>query len=588
MARWYIKTKKADFNQMAAQYHISPILARLLRNRDIISEEDIQLFLNGTPEQLNNPYLMKDMEVAVNIITEFIRHHERIRVIGDYDIDGICASYILEGGLNTCGAIVDTKLPDRMKDGYGISEGMIRQASEDGVRLIITCDNGIAASGEIALAKKLGMSVIVTDHHEVPYQESASQSERTYILPPADAVIDPHQADCTYPFKGICGAVVAYKLIEALYEKMKCKKSVSDQFLEFAAFATVGDVMELIDENHVIVKYGIEKLKHTRNVGMRALMEVTQINVEKLSAYYIGYILGPCINATGRLDRAERALSLFQCEDSVQAQKMALELRDLNDSRKELTQKYLECAYELIAADPQYAKQKILVVYIPECHESLAGIIAGRLKEQFYKPSFVLTRGEEHVKGSGRSIEAYHMFEEMSKCSDLFIRFGGHRMAAGLSIEENRIEELRSRLNEETTLTDEDMIEKLQIDIPMPTSYATKELVEELGRLEPYGTANPRPLFAQKDLSILSARIMGKNRNAVKITLRNEQNQELQAIWFGDADKFSDDMNRMYGTKGNLLFSGRVEGLKISIAYTIGLNVYMGKESVQLTIQDYC
>lgn len=589
MKRWVVAAKRADFNQIAETYHITPMLARILRNRDVVGDEAITRFLFGTLKDLYSPHLLKDMDKAVELLTKAIEAHKKIKIVGDYDIDGVCASYILLTGLNHCGADVSVRLPDRVHDGYGINEEIIEEAMAEGVELLITCDNGIAAKEQIAFAKKSGMTVIVTDHHEVPYEEV--NGEKQYILPPADAIVDPKQEGCTYPYQEICGAVVAYKLITALYEAFEISEMHSlykvpqtskllqtenaelTELLAFAAFATVGDVMPLLDENRLIVKNGIEQMRVTKNPGLKALIDVTKTDRSKLSPYHIGFILGPCINATGRLDTAERALNLFMSESEAEAVTIANELKQLNDSRKDMTQFYTQQAIQNVAGE----QDKVLVVFLPDCHESLAGIVAGRVKEQFYKPTFVLTRSEDGVKGSGRSIEAYSMYEEMSKCKDLFTKFGGHRMAAGLSMQEKDIEEFRRRLNEQAVLTKEDMTEKVTIDIPMPISYVTKEFIRELETLAPFGIGNSRPLFAQKNLKIRSLTVIGKNRNVVKMKLEvpaqgSDSGAVMDAVCFGEGDKIQEELS-----------------LKetVSIVYYPELNQYMGRETLQLVIQDY-
>lgn len=579
MKKWVVSAKRADFNEIAQKYGISPMLARIIRNRDVVGEEAIAKFLHGTPEDLYEPKRMKDMERAVELLAQTISSGGKIRIVGDYDIDGICASYILVSGLKCCGANADVRLPDRVKDGYGINETIVEEAKRDGIDCLLTCDNGIAAREQIASAKKSGMVVIVTDHHEIPYEET--KEGRRYLLPQADAIVDPKREDCSYPFEEICGAVVAYKLVCALYEALGIPSSKLKELLPFAAFATVGDVMPLLDENRIIVKYGIEEMKITSNAGLRALIDVTKTDRAKLSPYHIGYILGPCVNATGRLDTAERALRLFLSESEAEAVTLAGELKQLNDDRKEMTQHYAQLASRL--AEESGKEDQVLVLYLPDCHESLAGIVAGRIKEQFYKPAFVLTRGEEGVKGSGRSIEAYSMYEEMIKCKDLFTKFGGHRMAAGLSMQEKDIGELRKRLNENASLSEEDLTEKVTIDIPMPVRYATKDFIRELELLAPYGAGNPRPLFAQKGLLVKNVQIVGKNRNAVKLKLEApEENGAAKAsgmegavdgICFGDGERIEKEL---------------LEKTIISIAYYPEINRYMGQESVQFIIQDYC
>lgn len=579
MKKWVVSAKRADFNEIAKKYGISPMLARIIRNRDVIGEEAITKFLHGTPADLYDPKRMKDMEKAVELLVQAVSLGRKIRIVGDYDIDGICASYILVSGLMRCGANADVRLPDRVKDGYGINEMIVEEAERDRVDCLLTCDNGIAAREQIAFAKKSGMTVIVTDHHEVPYEEA--EDGRRYLLPPADAVVDPKQEDCTYPFKEICGAVVAYKLVTVLYGALGIPSSELKELLPFAAFATVGDVMPLLDENRIIVKYGIEEMKVTSNAGLKALIDVTKTERARLSPYHIGFILGPCVNATGRLDTAERALRLFLSESEAEAVTLASELKQLNDDRKEMTQHYALLASKLAEESDQ--EDQVLVLYLPDCHESLAGIVAGRIKEQFYKPVFVLTKGEEGVKGSGRSIETYSMYEEMVKCGDLFTKFGGHRMAAGLSMREEDIGEFRRRLNKNATLSEEDLTEKVTIDIPMPVCYATKDFIRELELLAPYGAGNPKPLFAQKDLRVKNIQIVGKNRNAVKMKLEalTESGEAkipsmasaVDAICFGDGERIKKEL---------------LEKSIISIAYYPEINRYMGQENVQLIIQDYC
>ena len=509
MEKWFVTMKKADFNGIAARYHISPILARLIRNRDVVEDAQIEKYLNGTLSDLHDGMQMKDMDRAVEILREKIGKHARIRVIGDYDIDGVNASYILQDGLSGLGADVDTDIPDRIRDGFGLNRMLIDKALEDGIDTIITCDNGIAARDEISYGKEQGLTIIVTDHHEIPYLET--EEGRQYQLPPADAVVDPHRPDCGYPFSGLCGAAVAYKLVEALYRAMEADLSRIGRLMEHVAIATVGDVMDLCGENRIFVKAGLEMLKHTQNEGLKALIECTGVPVERLSAYHIGFVLGPCINASGRLDTAKRALALLNAKDPEEAARLAEELKELNDSRKELTEQGVERAVEMIEQS-SLKEDRVLVVYLPDCHESIAGIIAGRIRERYYRPVFVLTSAEEGVKGSGRSIENYHMFEEMCRCRELFTKFGGHKLAAGLSMKEEHVDEFRRRINELATLTEEDLTEKVSIDMQLPIAYLSQKLVEELERLEPFGKGNTKPLFAEKNLRVISPRILGKSR----------------------------------------------------------------------------
>ena len=577
--KWVVLAKGADFNKIAAKFNISPYLARIIRNRDRITDEQIDEFLNAGLDKMHDAALLRDMESACAIIEDAVEAGAAMRIVGDYDIDGVCASYILKRGIESLGGTADVRLPERIKDGYGLNNNIIKQAYDDGIELLITCDNGIAASDEIETALSYGMSVIVTDHHEVPYTEE--NGIRTYRIPCADAVIDPKREDCTYPFDGICGAMVAYKLISYLYEHSDIAKTIEnkqelmDEFLSFAAFATVGDLMELRDENRIAVKYGLELLRNTRNVGMNALIDATRINRNALSAYHIGFILGPCVNATGRLETADEALELFEEEDPERAAALAADLVRLNEERKRMTTEFAKQAVEL--AEGEYADDKVLVVYLPDCHESLAGIVAGRLREHFYKPSIVLTDDAQgNIKGSGRSIESYPMYDELCKVSDLFTKFGGHKMAAGLSMPAGTADELRMRLNGSCTLTEEDLTEKMQIDIPLPVGYVDLDLVRQLSRLEPYGVANPKPLFAQKDVPIRSARLMGRDNNVLKLSLAgcdaSGREKAVDAVYFGDTEKAYE----FFGNRDSA-----------SILYQAGINEYNGNVSVQLTIKDY-
>ncbi|MCH5250291.1 MAG: single-stranded-DNA-specific exonuclease RecJ [Lachnospiraceae bacterium] len=593
MAKWMVSAKKADFDKIAKEFNIDPVIARIIRNRDITEETDIRLFLNGTLDDMHNPRLLYDMEKAVAFILSKIEEKDAIRIIGDYDIDGICATYILMRGLRVCGADVDTVIPHRIKDGYGLNDNLIEEAHNDGIDTIITCDNGIAAAAQVEYANRLGMNIIVTDHHEVPY-ELAEDGSRTEQLPPAYAVVDPKQEKCTYPFDGICGAVVAYKFIQVLLEEYEKQSGQAENFsglleelLEFAAFATVGDVMELRNENRIIVRYGLKQMVHTGNPGLKALIEVNGLQEKPLSAYHIGFVLGPCMNATGRLDSAVKALELLSSGDFAKAVKIAGELKELNDSRKEMTRQCVERAIELIENGP-YKDDKVLVIFLPDCHESLAGIIAGRLKERYHKPVFVLTNGDEGVKGSGRSIEAYHMYEQMSLCKQLFTKYGGHSMAAGLSMMEENIEEFRKILNMNCNLSDEDFEEKILIDVPMPLSYMSLDFVRQLALLEPFGNGNPKPVFAQKNIQVLRGRILGKNANVGKYSIRDEYGKEFDMMYFGDLDKWHAFLDETFGEeeREKLYLSGSRE-IMISIIYYPDINVYQGRENLQIVMQDY-
>ena len=573
MEKWFVAMKKADFNGIAEKYQISPIIARLMRNRDVIGDEAIDFYLNGTVEDLYDGLLMKDMDRAVDILREKIEEGKKIRVIGDYDIDGVNATYILQQGLAGLGADVDTDIPDRIKDGYGLNQMLIDRALEDDVDTIITCDNGIAAMNEIAYGKENGMTIVVTDHHEVPYLEE--NREKKYLLPPADAVVDPHRADCEYPFKGLCGAAVAYKLVEVLYRVSgKSEQEVEhlqESLMENVAIATIGDVMDLVGENRVFVKKGLELLKTTKNEGLHALMQCTGVDTANLNTYHIGFVIGPCINAGGRLDTAKRALELLNASNRREAVTLAADLKELNDSRKEMTEEGVEEAVRQIESS-SWKDDQVLVVYLPECHESIAGIIAGRIKERYYRPTFVLTKGETGVKGSGRSIEAYDMFAEMSRCRELFTKFGGHKLAAGLSLEEENVEVFRKRINELADLTEEDLQMKVSIDMRLPFPYINEELIHELKILEPFGKGNGKPLFAESKLRVIQPRIFGKNRNVLKCRLEDQQGNQMEAVYFGEVEDCLQQMEKKQ---------------IMSFTYYPTVNEYMGKRTIQLTIVNY-
>ena len=573
MEKWFVTMKKADFNGIAEKYQISPIIARLMRNRDVIGDEAIDFYLNGTVEDLYDGLLMKDMDRAVDILKEKIEEGKKIRVIGDYDIDGVNATYILQQGLAGLGADVDTDIPDRIKDGYGLNQMLIDRALEDDVDTIITCDNGIAAMNEIAYGKENGMTIVVTDHHEVPYLEE--NGEKKYLLPPADAVVDPHRADCGYPFKGLCGAAVAYKLVEVLYRVLgKSDQEVEhlqESLMENVAIATIGDVMDLVGENRVFVKRGLELLKTTKNEGLHALMQCTGVDTANLNTYHIGFVIGPCINAGGRLDTAKRALELLNASNRREAVTLAADLKELNDSRKEMTEEGVEEAVRQIESS-SWKDDQVLVVYLPECHESIAGIIAGRIKERYYRPTFVLTRGETGVKGSGRSIEAYDMFAEMNRCRELFTKFGGHKLAAGLSLEEENVEVFRKRINELADLTEEDLQMKVSIDMRLPFPYINEELIHELKILEPFGKGNGKPLFAESKLRVIQPRIFGKNRDVLKCRLEDQQGNQMEAVYFGEVEDCLQQMEKKQ---------------IMSFTYYPSINEYMGRRTIQLTIVNY-
>lgn len=585
MERWVLLRKGADFEAIGKKYQISPRLACLIRNRDVIGEEAVDRYLNGTISDLYDGMLMKDMDKAIDILKEKILEDKKIRVIGDYDIDGVNATYILLEGLERLGADVDSDIPDRISDGYGLNRHLVERAYEAGVDTLITCDNGIAAADEIAYGKEMGMTVIVTDHHEVPFDEH--DGEKRYRIPPADAVMDPKQPDCLYPFKGLCGAAVAYKLMEALWESMGKDSADLDDLIENVAIATIGDVMDLEDENRIFVKEGLQMLRRTKNPGLKALIECTGIDKNSLNSYHIGFVLGPCINASGRLDTAKRALELLRAGTQKEADILAGDLKALNDSRKDMTEEAVKQAEEQVETTT-ISKDKVLVVYLPDCHESLAGIVAGRIRENYYKPVFVLTDAEEGVKGSGRSIDGYYMYEELNKCKEFLTKFGGHRLAAGLSLPKENVGKFREMLNKNCTLTEEEMKEKVTIDMEMPFGCVTEGLVKELELLEPFGKGNTKPVFAARDVTLLGARILGKNRNVLKLQVQDVNGCRIEAMLFHHADDFLGKLEEQYGkTEVEALLKGRGRQIRISMTYYPDINEYMGKKTPQIVVTHY-
>lgn len=584
MEKWFVINKGADFAGIAKRFGISPVTARLIRNREVMGDEAIARYLKGGIGELYDPHLLLDSDRLTDILVQKISEQKKIRVIGDYDIDGVMSTYILYKGITRCGGSVDFQIPDRMKDGYGINDHLIEQADEAGIDTIITCDNGIAAIGEIAHAKSLGMTVLVTDHHEIPYTEE--RGERHYKRSEADAIVNPKQMECTYPYKNLCGAAVAWKVIQILYEKCDIAVEESYDFLENVAFATVGDVMDLTDENRILVREGLKRIHTTMNPGMRALILQNKLEPEQISSYHFGFVLGPCINASGRLETAKIALNLFLQEDVKKASEIAAELVDLNAQRKDMTAEGVELAMQQV--EEGNTGEKVLVVYLPDVHESLAGIIAGRIREACHKPTFVLTKSEDGVKGSGRSIEAYSMYEELCKCQELFTKFGGHPMAAGLSLPEANVEIFREKINACCGLTEEDFIPKIKIDIPMPVDYPDIPLVNELLLLEPFGKANVKPQFADKNLGIDREVVVGKNQNVLKLTLKTERGKSISAVYFGDVEEFREYYGRKYGeNEVQQAFLGRTNGIRMSVVYYPEINRYQGNESIQIVIKNY-
>lgn len=569
MQKWRVYSKKADFNAIGSRFNIDPVTARIIRNRDVTDMENVDMYLNGTLDRLHDPMMMKDMDKAVSVIASSIRDNKHIRIIGDYDIDGICSIYILFKGLKICGADVDYEVPDRITDGYGINENLIKQAYEAGVEVIITCDNGIAAASQIDYANELGMTVVITDHHDVPYEET--DNGRRYIIPKAAAVVDPKQNDCRYPFKMLCGAGIAYKFIDCMVKEFQTGDSVMPELLQFAAIATVGDIVDLLDENRIIVKEGLKLIANTRNYGLNALMAVTGVSRESINAYHIGFILGPCLNASGRLDSAKRALKMLVTDDRAEAERHAGELKDLNEERKKLTSEAVDKAIDMVE-NSSLKDDKVLVIFLTDCHESIAGIVAGRVRERYYKPVIVLTKGEEEAKGSARSIESYNMFEKLSECKDLFTRFGGHPMAAGLSLPEANIAEFRKRINEHCNLSEDDLTETIWIDVPMPLEYISEKLIRELDRLEPFGKANPKPVFADKNISIRNIRAIGKEKQYTRMTLAKNSGLVMDAVGFFPCT----ELETVYNKNG-----------RISCTYYPEMNEFRDKKQIQVCVTGY-
>ena len=585
MENWVLLRKGADFQHISEKFHISPRVASLIRNRDVIGDDAIEKYLNGTIADLYDGMLMKDMDKAVAVLGEKIKENAKIRIIGDYDIDGIQSTYILLEGFRMLGADVDSDIPDRMKDGYGLNRNLIDRALEADVDTIVTCDNVIAAAEEIAYAKSMGMTIVVTDHHEVPYTEIGAG--RRYILPEADAVVDPKQEDCTYPFKGLCGAAVAYKLVEALMEAMGKDAEDADYLMENVAIATIGDVMDLVDENRIFVKQGLDMLKRTENLGLKALMGCTGVNVDKLSPYHIGFVIGPCMNASGRLDTAKRALELLEAKKVAEADLLAGDLKALNDSRKDMTAQAVEEAF-IQVENSELKDADVLVVYLPECHESLAGIVAGRIREKYYRPVFVLTKGAEGLKGSGRSIETWHMYEGLNRVKHLLSKFGGHKMAAGLSMPEENLEQFRKEINEKSGITPEDLNEKIAIDMQLPFECVNEKFIGELAVLEPFGKGNARPVFAERQVQVESARIFGKNKNVLKLQVKDLHGTRMDAMYFGDVNTFVEYVREKFGDIAcECLLRGHGHGIVMAFTYYPDINEYQGVRTPQIVIQNY-
>lgn len=584
--RWFIKNIKADYKYISKKYALSELVSRLIVNRNIISDEMIRSYINPDFDKFHEAREMKDLEKSVDILREKIKAQNKIRIVGDYDVDGVISIYILYSALKRCNANVDYEIPDRIKDGYGINMNIIKQAKEDGVDTILTCDNGISAIDQIKYAKELGITVIVTDHHDIPFVEKEN-NVREFISLSADAVVNPKQSECNYKFKQLCGAGVAFKLVEILYETFSIDKKECYKFIEFLAIATVCDVVDLVDENRIFVKKGLELINSTTNLGLQELIRECELTEKTLSVYHLGFIIGPCINASGRLDSAKRGLELLLSDDEEEAVRLAKELVKLNEDRKDMTMKGVETAVEIIEKSGMI-NDKVFVIYIPDIHESLAGIIAGRIKEKYNVPTLVITKAEHGVKGSGRSIEEYNMFEELIKCKDLLEKFGGHPMAAGFSLKEENIDEFRRRLNENTILKDEDLLRKVTIDSVLPLDAINYDVINDLERLEPFGKSNSKPLFAEKNINLLRATILGKNRNVLKLKLKTRMNKALDAIYFGDIEKFEEEVSSKYGNEElQKLYNGEYNHVNLDLVFYPNVNEYNGNTTIQIVIQNY-
>lgn len=586
MSKWILQRKAADYKGLSDKLKVDPVIVRLMVNRGLLTYEEMEEYLHPTLDNFPDPHLFADMDEACGLLMDAIDEGVKIRVVGDYDVDGIMSTYILTSAIKEVGGDVDYAVPHRMVDGYGINPEMVQAAFDDGVRFIITCDNGIAAAPAVDLAKELGMTFVVTDHHEVPF-ETAEDGSVVQKLPNADAVVDPKRNDCGYPFKGICGAQVAWKLVDVLFEFVGLDKEMADKYLQFASIATVCDVMELKGENRATVYHGLKAIENTDNVGLNALLARNELKGKPLSCYHLGFIIGPCLNASGRLDTASKAIELLFEEDSAKALASANELVELNSQRKNMTQIGIDKARDIIE-NSDIKNQKVLVVYIPELHESLAGIVAGRIRETYNKPVLVITDAEDGAKGSGRSIPAYNMFEELTAVKDVFTKFGGHPMAAGVSLPTDKIDELRDRLNSNCKLTEDDMQEIIKIDCDMPLSYMTESLVDSIDMLAPFGTGNTKPLFALKNVEIKGASFMGKEGQFLRLNVGTENGGNMTALMFRNVLEFQQAVSDKYGDDTlQRLFSGNTNDVKMDIIYEPSINEYRGNRSIQIMVENF-
>lgn len=585
--KWLVIRKGADYKSLSNALSVSPVVVRIMRNRGLETEEEMREFLYGDRGSLHDPHLLKDVDRAAEIILEKIREEKPIRIIGDYDIDGIMSTYILYKALLQCGARADTVIPNRIRDGYGLNIHLVSQAKDDGIDTILTCDNGIAAAQQIAFAKENGMTVVVTDHHEVPFQEK--NGKRTEILPPADAVVNPKQKDDHYPFPGLCGAAVAWKFVQVLYERAGMDPKAADVFIENVGFATIGDVMDLQGENRILTRLGLQALNRTQNLGMRALIAQNKLNPGHIKAYHVGFRIGPCMNASGRLETADLSLQLLETRDIMKAVPLAQEITQLNEQRKEMTAQAVRKAEKEIE-EKHYEEDTVFVIFLPDCHESLAGIVAGRIREKWNRPVLVVTRGAECAKGSGRSTESYSMFQELSRCRELFLKFGGHPMAAGFSLEERNIDTLRERLNALSPLKAEDLVPKIHIDVDMPIDYIDENLIAQLDQLEPFGKANEKPLFAQRNLQVRRLQVYGRENKVTKMLVHSDGGRTMEAVYFGDPGEIQNCIAEKYGTLSlkHLSVPDPSSPVRMHFCYYPTVNEYQGKRTLQIVVSHFC
>lgn len=584
--QWILNGRQADFAAIAGKLSVPPLVVKLMINRGI-KESGMKSFLGGNLTELSDPYLMKDMKKACDIFLKAANNNDTVAIVTDYDCDGIFSGMVLYSCFSRIGIKARLFTPDRVKEGYGLNKRIIDEAYNMGINYIITCDNGIAAYDEVLYAKSLGMTVVITDHHEVPFV--INEAGKEYVLPGADAVIDPKQEDCKYPFKGLCGAGVAYRIADALYGIRNIPDNEKELLLIYAAAATVADIMELNGENRIIVKEGLKLFSHTDNPGLKAIKEVNNLADVQITPYHIGFVIGPCFNAAGRLKSVAPAFELLMSDDEKVVHKRAIELKELNEYRKNMTEEGAERALAM-ALLPENAACNVLVLYISDCHESLIGIIAGRVKDRVHKPVIVFTDAPDNTyKGSARSIEAYSMFDELTKVKELFLKFGGHKMAAGMTIPKENLNVLRERLNKNQTLTKKDLIPVVRIDAEVLIRHMSIPVIESFSVLEPFGCGNPKPLFAGRHFNIRQARVIGRNNNVLKCIISDIENNVCEALYFGDIEEFINMIEEHFGSEEkDKMLRGAKNNTDVALAFNAEINEYNGLKSVQFIIQNYC